>query len=208
MRGMGAQAVLLGIVLCVEDDSTSESREPKNEGKQNAFVLLPSGHGGSRTHLSTATPFSQQSGGIFPESCPLILFRITGRRIKPRADRRPLLTRSQRFRGRTSPDCQRKRLPVELPGTVALTGGCVFRGLLIQNRRVQTVQRGLFGAVSDSGLVVLLRAAACVSLVSSQGFSPPPRRSIGALTIFQTMLLCEAWSGLDTICGVKSRAAL
>ena len=28
MRGMGAQAVLLGIVLCVEDDSTSESREP------------------------------------------------------------------------------------------------------------------------------------------------------------------------------------
>ena len=177
-------------------------------GKQNAFVLLPSGHGGSRTHLSTATPFSQQSGGIFPESCPLILFRITGRRIKPRADRRPLLTRSQRFRGRTSPDCQRKRLPVELPGTVALTGGCVFRGLLIQNRRVQTVQRGLFGAVSDSGLVVLLRAAACVSLVSSQGFSPPPRRSIGALTIFQTMLLCEAWSGLDTIYGVKSRAAL
>lgn len=49
MRGMGAQAVLLGIVLCVEDDSTSESREPKNGGKQNAFVLLPSGHGGSRT---------------------------------------------------------------------------------------------------------------------------------------------------------------
>lgn len=106
-------------------------------------------------------------------------FRITGRRIKPRADRRPLLTRSQRFRGHTSPDCQRKRLPVELPGTVALTGGCVFRGLLVQNRRVQTVQSGLFGAVSDSGLVVLLRAAACVSLVSSQGFSPPPRRSIG-----------------------------
>ena len=160
--------------------ATSESREPKNGGgKQNAFVLLPSGHGGSRTHLSTATPFSQQSGGIFPESCPLILFRITGRRIKPRADRRPLLTRSQRFRGRTSPDCQRKRLPVELPGTVALTGGCVFRGLLVQNRRVQTVQSGLFGAVSDSGLVVLLRAAACVSLVSSQGFSPPLRRGCG-----------------------------
>lgn len=185
---------------------------PKLGGKQNTVVLLPGGHGGSRTHLSTATPFSQQSGGIFPESCPLILFRITGRRIKPRADRRPLLTRSQRFRGRTSPDCQRKRLPVELPGTVALTGGCVFRGLLVQNRRVQTVQSGLFGAVSDSGLVVLLRAAACVSLVSSQGFSPPPRRSIGdrqgSLTIFQTMLLCEAWSGLDTICGVKSRAAL
>lgn len=46
---MGAQAVLLGIVLCVEDDSTSESREPKNGGKQNAFVSLPGGHGGSRT---------------------------------------------------------------------------------------------------------------------------------------------------------------
>ena len=90
-----------------------------------------------------------------------------------------LLTRGQRFRSRTSPDCQRKRLPVELPGTVALTGGCVFRGLLVQNRRVQTVQSGLFGAVSDSGLVVLLRAAACVSLVSSQGFSPPLRRGCG-----------------------------
>ena len=114
----------------------------------------------------------------FRAICPLILFRITGRRIKPRADRRPLLTRSQRFRGRTSPDCQRKRLPVELPGTVALTGGCVFRGLLVQNRRVQTVQSRLFGAVSDSGLVVLLRAAACVSLVSSQGFSPPLRREL------------------------------
>ena len=202
--------VLFGVSNLIFERRICDERISRAQewGKQNAFVLLPSGHGGSRTHLSTATPFSQQSGGIFPESCPLILFRITGRRIKPRADRRPLLTRSQRFRGRTSPDCQRKRLPVELPGTVALTGGCVFRGLLVQNRRVQTVQSGLFGAVSDSGLVVLLRAAACVSLVSSQGFSPPPRRSIGALTIFQTMLLREAWSGLDTICGVKSRAAL
>ena len=167
------------LISTLKSTTTSELASPKLGGKQNTVVLLPGGHGGSRTHLSTATPFSQQSGGIFPESCPLILFRITGRRIKPRADRRPLLTRSQRFRGRTSPDCQRKRLPVELPGTVALTGGCVFRGLLVQNRRVQTVQSGLFGAVSDSGLVVLLRAAACVSLVSSQGFSPPPRRSIG-----------------------------
>lgn len=125
MRGMGAQAVLLGIVLCVEDDSTSESSEPKNEGKQNAFVLLPSGHGGSRTHLSTATPFSQQSGGIFPESCPLILFRITGRRIKPRADRRPLLTRSQRFRGRTSPDCQRKTEELLLQFTLLCRTGII-----------------------------------------------------------------------------------
>lgn len=43
-------------------------------------------------------------------------------------------------------------------------------------------------------------------------WSPPPCRSCGykkgSLTIFQTMLLCEAWSGLDTIYGVKSRAAL
>ena len=146
-------------------------------------------------------------------TCPVILF--PGYRLAESCQEWAdtlLLTRGQRFRGRTSPDCQRKRLPVELPGTVALTGGCVFRGLLVQNRRVQTVQSGLFGAVSDSGLVVLLRAAACVSLVSSQVFSPPPRRSIGyrqgALTSFQTMLLCEAWSGLDTIYGVKSRAAL
>lgn len=152
---------------------------PKLGGKQDAFVLPP-----PRRTWRVSNPLInrystlQQSGGIFPESCPLILFRITGRRIKPRADRRPLLTRSQRFRGRTSPDCQRKRLPVELPGAVALTGGCVFRGLLVQNRRVQTVQSGLFGAVSDSGLVVLLRAAACVSLVSSQGFSPPLRREL------------------------------
>lgn len=35
---------------------------------------------------------------------PVILFRITGRRIKPGADGRPLLTRSQRFRDRTNPD--------------------------------------------------------------------------------------------------------
>ena len=56
---MGAQAVLLGIVLCVEDDSTSESREPKNGGKQNAFVLLPSGHGGSRTLI--LTPYGERA---------------------------------------------------------------------------------------------------------------------------------------------------
>ena len=109
MRGMGAQAVLLGIVLCVEDDSTSESREPKNEGKQNAFVLLPSGHGGSRTHLSTATPFSQQSGGIFPESCPLILFRITGRRIKPRADGRPFADAESAVSGSHKPRLPKKK---------------------------------------------------------------------------------------------------
>ena len=34
---MGAQAVLLGIVLCVEDDSTSESREPVKLGKHQYF---------------------------------------------------------------------------------------------------------------------------------------------------------------------------
>ena len=143
-------------------------------GKQNTVVLLPGGHGGSRTlsslscereGLSVHIPFDSFPDYRLAESCQEWADTL-------------LLTRGQRFRGRTNPDCQRKRLPVELPGTVALTGGCVFRGLLVQNRRVQTVQSGLFGAVSDSGLVVLLRAAACVSLVSSQGFSPPLRRKL------------------------------
>lgn len=52
MRGMGAQAVLLGIVLCVEDDSTSESREPKNGG-------------GSKTPLSY---FPADMEGVEPPS--------------------------------------------------------------------------------------------------------------------------------------------
>ena len=166
------------LISTLKSTTTSELANPRMEGSKTPLSYFPADMEGVEPSYHRYSTL-QQSGGIFPESCPLILFRITGRRIKPRADRRPLLTRSQRFRGRTSPDCQRKRLPVELPGTVALTGGCVFRGLLVQNRRVQTVQSGLFGAVSDSGLVVLLRAAACVSLVSSQGFSPPPRRSIG-----------------------------
>jgi len=38
---MGAQAVLLGIVLCVEDDSTSESREPKNGGSKTPLSYFP-----------------------------------------------------------------------------------------------------------------------------------------------------------------------
>jgi len=33
----------------------------------------------------------QQSGGIFPESCPLILFRIIGWGIDPGADGRPFV---------------------------------------------------------------------------------------------------------------------
>lgn len=49
---MGAQAVLLGIVLCVEDDSTSESREPKNGG-------------GSKTPLSY---FPADMEGVEPPS--------------------------------------------------------------------------------------------------------------------------------------------
>lgn len=94
---------------------------------------------------------------------------------------------------------------------VAPTGGCVFRGLLVQDRRVQTVQSGLFGAASGSGLVVLLRAAACVGLVPShESFHPPPRRGCGdrkELASCQSMLLCEAYSGLDIICDVLSEVS-
>ena len=86
---MGAQAVLLGIVLCVEDDSTSESREPKNGGKQNAFVLLPSGHGGSR--ILSFAPYMKQRDSNF--TCPVILFRITGWGTFPGADGRPVAER-------------------------------------------------------------------------------------------------------------------
>ena len=86
----------------------------------------------------------------------------------------------RRVSGSHKPRPSRKRLPVELPGAVAPTGGCVLRSLLIQNVCVQAVQGRLFGAASGSRLIALLRLTACVGLVSShESFSPPPRRGCG-----------------------------
>ena len=72
----------------------------------------------------------------------------------------------------------KKRSPVELPGAVAPTGGCVLCSLLVQDRCVQAVQDGLFGAAFSGALIVLLRAFTRVGLVSSQGISPPSRREL------------------------------
>ena len=44
----------------------------------------------------------------------------------------------QWFRGRTNPDCQ-KRLPVELPGAVAPSGGRIFHRLFFHKDRIQAV---------------------------------------------------------------------
>lgn len=85
----------------------------------------------------------------------------------------------QRFRGRTNPDCQRNILPVELAGSVISTGCCVFHRLLFQENRIQAVQNRLVGATFNGVFIVTLGINARPGLISSQGSSPPPRRSIG-----------------------------
>jgi len=98
---------------------------------------------------------------------------------------------------------------VELPGTVAPTCGRVFYGLLLEQDRVEAVEsfsrRFMFAGI----LIVFLRTASLIGLVSSQG-SHPLSAAVAAkekeLTLSRTTLLCEAWSGFDAICGVKSRS--
>ena len=58
---------------------------PKLGGKQNAFVLLPGVHGGSR--ILSFAPYVKQRDSNF--TCPVILFRITGWGIFPGADGHP-----------------------------------------------------------------------------------------------------------------------
>lgn len=97
---------------------------------------------------------------------------------------------------------------MELPGAVALTSGRVFRGLLVQNVCVQTVQDLLIGAASGSGLVFLLRAPTRVGLVSGQGVHPLSAAvaAVKELIPFQTMLLCEAWAGFGVIRDTSPRS--
>ena len=51
---------------------------PKLGGKQNAFVLLPGGHGGSRTLILHCTDTVVDAGALpFRATCPVILFWST-----------------------------------------------------------------------------------------------------------------------------------
>lgn len=138
------------------------------------FRLPDGGHGGSRTHLSTATPFSQQSGGIFPESCPLILFRITGRRIKPRADGRPLLTVESAVSRSHKPRPPKFKLP-GLPRAIALGAG---------TRCPRSATTYTVGAGSTAGGAnfarPLRRFAAAVVVGLKDGFHPLSAASCGS----------------------------
>ena len=59
----------------VRKTTTSELANPKLGGKQNAFVLLPSGHGGSRTLILHYTDTVVDAGALpFRATCPVILF--------------------------------------------------------------------------------------------------------------------------------------
>ena len=102
-----------------------------------------------------------------------------------------------------------KPLPVELPGTVAPTCGRVFYGLLLEQDDIETVKslsrRFMFAGI----LIVFLRTASLIGLVSSQG-SHPLSAAVAAkekeLTLSQIMLLCEAWSGLGVIRDTSPRS--
>lgn len=125
----------------------------------------------------------------------------------PGTDRRPLLTAEISVFGvaQTPTAYLRERrllLTLESPSGLSATGSSLTSRLL-------ELALLLGGCLTISGR---LEGRLMVVIGIHHGVSPPPRRSIGyrqgSLTIFQTMLLCEAWSGLDTIYGVKSRAAL
>lgn len=134
----------------------------------------PSECDGDRTHrslgLETRPP---------PPGRTLYDSFLTGESDPVWADGHPIAERVvRRVSGSHKPRPSKKRSPVELPGAVAPTGGCVLCSLLVQDRCVQAVQDGLFGAAFSGALIVLLRAFTRVGLVSSQGISPPPRRNL------------------------------
>ena len=134
----------------------------------------PSECDGDRTHrslgLETRPP---------PPGRTLYDSFLTGESDPVWADGHPIAERVvRRVSGSHKPRPSKKRSPVELPGAVAPTGGCVLCSLLVQDRCVQAVQDGLFGAAFSGALIVLLRAFTRVGLVSSQGISPPSRREL------------------------------
>ena len=155
-----------------------------------------------------STPLSTRALCHLRAICPVILFWATSWANHPRGGQTPFTDRGvSGFGVAQTPTV--KPLPVELPGTVAPTCGRVFYGLLLEQDRVEAVEsfsrRFMFAGI----LIVFLRTASLIGLVSSQG-SHPLSAAVAAkekeLTLSRTTLLCEAWSGFDAICGVKSRS--
>ena len=197
-EGRRAQAVLLRIVLCVEGNSTSESREPKSLCPATSSKGGKSrSRGGGRGCEPTFAPLF-----FVGELLLLLLVRGEGKyegagalHCAPGRYTYSAVVYASRFpyAMHTPSECDgdrthrslgletrpsKKRSPVELPGAVAPTGGCVLCSLIVQDRCVQAVQDGLFGAAFSGALIVLLRAFTRVGLVSSQGISPPSRREL------------------------------
>ena len=119
------------------------------------------------TPLSTRVPLPIEA------MRPVILFRITGWRITPGADRRPLLTaKVSGFRGRTNLDRQAKDyqwsfLGRSLRPVAAFSTACFSIRTAYKRSRV-----GLGAPYFNGVLIIPLGANACPGLVSSQGLHP------------------------------------
>lgn len=142
---------------------------PKLGGKQNAFVLLPSGHGGSRTLI--LTPYGERAP--FYMSCDS--FSGLPRLAESRQERTDALslTRGQRVSGSHKPRPPKFKLP-GLPRSITLGTG---------TRRPRSATTYTVGAGSTAGGAnfarLLRRFAAAVVVGLKDGFHPLSAASCG-----------------------------
>ena len=123
----------------------------------------------------------QQSGGIFPESCPVILFpdyRLA-ESCQEWADTL-LLTRGQRFRSRTNPDRQRKTEELLLQFTLLCRTGIIAHATRLFRSTIVHLAL-LWGCVTPLHRLGSPPVGACRTVLKKEAhesFSPPPRRKL------------------------------
>ena len=141
----------------------------------------------------------------FRAICPVILFWATSWVNHPRGGQTPFADRGgQWFRGRTNPDC---RICVVLHHEVSAVRAPEF---LTDVARTAVGNMAILTRASHLSGVLTIASFFRYGVKKEHQGSHPLSAAVAAkekeLTLSRTTLLCEAWSGFDAICGVKSRS--
>lgn len=134
---------------------------------------------------------------------PVILFWL-GNLTQWWADRCPLLTaKVSGFRGRTNLDCRIVVLHHEVSAVRAPEFLTDIARTAVGNMAILTRASHLSGVLT---IASFFRYGVKKEHQGSHPLSAAVAAKEKELTLSRTTLLCEAWSGFDAICGVKSRS--
>lgn len=111
----------------------------------------------------------------------------------------------QRFRGRTNPDCRIVVLHHEVSAVRAPEFLTDVARTAVGNMAILTRASHLSGVLT---IASFFRYGVKKEHQGSHPLSAAVAAKEKELTLSRTTLLCEAWSGFDAICGVKSRSWL